>query len=66
MKGVQTIAKWSFIKSEVYSMPERVTRLQLFANTLLLDEQHCLVERIETRQQDGYLQQEISVSLRYR
>ncbi len=51
IKTIQAVAKWSFTKSEVYSMLERVTRLQLYANTLLLDEQYSLVEKIDNRQE---------------
>lgn len=51
MKTMQTIARWSFTKTEIYSMLERITRLQLYANTLLLDEQYSHVERIDTRQE---------------
>ena len=32
-------------------MFERITRLQLYANTLLLDEQYSHVEQIDTRQE---------------
>ena len=50
VKTIQAIARWSFTKSEIYSVLERITRLQLYSNTLLLDEQYSLVERIESRQ----------------
>lgn len=36
---IRTASKWSFTKSEVYSLLEKITRLQQYANTLLLDEQ---------------------------
>jgi len=36
---------------------ERITRLQLYANTPLLDDQHSLVERIKDRQQDAQLKE---------
>ena len=39
LKAMCTLAKWSFTKSEVYLLLERITRLQQYTNTLLLDEQ---------------------------
>lgn len=48
-RAARTMAKWSFSKSEVYSLLERVTRLQQHANAMLVDDQqsvfqssHCL------------------------
>lgn len=38
-KAIRTSTKWSFTKSDVYLLLERVTRLQQHANTLLLDDQ---------------------------
>lgn len=38
-RAIRTATKWSFSKSEVYSVLERITRLQQHANTLLLDNQ---------------------------
>lgn len=38
-KGLRTKTKWTFTKVEVYSMLERVTRLQQYANALLLNDQ---------------------------
>lgn len=38
-KAARTAAKWSFTKSETYSILERVTRLQQYANLLLSDDQ---------------------------
>lgn len=38
-RTARTAAKWSFTKSEVYSLLERVTRLQQYANMLLSDDQ---------------------------
>ena len=50
LRAARTIAKWSFSKSEVYSLLERITRLQQHANVLLADDQqlfsqfaHCNV-----------------------
>lgn len=50
LRAARTMAKWSFSKSEVYSLLERITRLQQHANVLLVDDQksvfqssHCLV-----------------------
>jgi hypothetical protein len=34
--------KWSFSKSEVYSLLEKITRLQQLGNTLLLNNQQCV------------------------
>ena len=63
VKKVQTIVKWSFTKSEIYSMLERITRLQLYANTLLLDEQHSHVERIDTKQEIAQQKKQSSIIL---
>ncbi|KAK6430789.1 hypothetical protein LTR95_013053 [Oleoguttula sp. CCFEE 5521] len=49
----KTLARWSFSKSEVYALLERVTRLQQYANALLLHEQHSLVLQIDRRQQEA-------------
>lgn len=38
-RSARTVAKWPFTKSEVYSLLERVTRLQQYANLLLVDDQ---------------------------
>jgi hypothetical protein len=38
-KAARTAARWSFTKSEVYSLLERINRLQQYANTLLLSDQ---------------------------
>jgi hypothetical protein len=38
-KAIRTAARWSFTKSEVYSLLERINRLQQYANTLLLSGQ---------------------------
>ena len=35
---VKIMSKWSFTKSEIYSLLERVTRLQQYANLLLADD----------------------------
>ena len=63
IKIIHTVAKWSFTKSEVYSVLERITRLQLYANTLLLDEQCSMVERIDNRQQNAQAQKQRLVIL---
>jgi hypothetical protein len=39
LKAALTTARWSFTKSEVYAILERLTRLQQYANTILLEEQ---------------------------
>lgn len=38
-RAIRTATRWSLTKSEVYSVLERITRLQQYANTLLLDDQ---------------------------
>lgn len=38
------MAKWSFSKSEVYSLLERITRLQQHANVLLVDDQKSVFQ----------------------
>ncbi|KAH0564806.1 hypothetical protein GP486_001808, partial [Trichoglossum hirsutum] len=38
-KAARTAVRWSFTKSEVYSLLERINRLQQYANTLLLSDQ---------------------------
>lgn len=50
LRAARTMAKWSFSKSEVYSLLEHITRLQQHANALLADDQqsvlqtpHCLI-----------------------
>ncbi|KAI4123157.1 MAG: hypothetical protein LQ347_006261 [Umbilicaria vellea] len=53
LKTIRTLSKWSFTKNEVYSLLERVTRLQQYANILLLEEQHSLIETIDQRQQEA-------------
>ena len=37
-RAIRTMAKWSFSKSEVYSLVKRITRLQQHANVLLVDD----------------------------
>lgn len=39
LRAARTAAKWSFSKSEVYSLLERITRLQQHAGLLLEDDQ---------------------------
>ena len=39
LKSIHSSAIWSFSKSEVYSILERIARLQQYANTLLLGDQ---------------------------
>lgn len=45
LKTICTLSKWSFTKSEVYQLLERITRLQQYTNTLLIDDSqsvyHC-------------------------
>lgn len=51
-KAPWNVAIWSFTKAEVYSLLDRLHRMQQCANTFLQDVQHQLVERIDQRQQD--------------
>ena len=44
LKKIRNAAKWSFSKNEVYSILEKVTRLQHYASTLLLDEQKSVTQ----------------------
>ena len=41
-KALRTKTKWSLTKVEVYSVLERVTRLQQYANALLLNDQQSV------------------------
>lgn len=50
-----TVATWSFTKSEVYAVLERLARLQLYVNTLLLDDQHAAIEKINDRQEHAQI-----------
>lgn len=65
LKAAWTVGKWSFTKAEIYALLERVSRLQLYANTFLLDEQHFLVEQIDQRQQDDRAAKQKSVILEW-
>ena len=44
LRAARTMAKWSFSKSEVYSLLERITRLQQHANVLLADDQQSVFQ----------------------
>lgn len=44
MRAARTKLTWSFSKSEVYSLLERVTRLQQYANLLLVDDQQLVIQ----------------------
>ncbi|KAL8730751.1 MAG: hypothetical protein Q9166_003821 [cf. Caloplaca sp. 2 TL-2023] len=52
-QAARTAAKWSFTKSEIYSLLERVTRLQQYANLLISDDHHSLLQRIDEKQQEA-------------
>ena len=52
-RAIWAVATWTFTKREVYSVLERLARLQLYANTLLLDDQHSLVEKVHDRQEQA-------------
>ena len=43
-RAVRTMVRWSFSKSEVYSLLERITRLQQYANALLADDQRSVFQ----------------------
>lgn len=42
LKAIKLAAKWPFSKPEVYALLERVTRIQQYANTLLVADQRYL------------------------
>lgn len=44
LKAVRTMVRWSFSKSEVYSLLERITRLQQYVNVLLADDQQSVFQ----------------------
>ena len=52
-KTMCSMAKWPFSKAEVYSLLQRVERLQQYARALLSDEQHSILERLEQHQQEA-------------
>lgn len=52
LKTIRTLSKWSFTKNEVYSLLERVTRLQQYANILLLEEQQLVQLHVSSLQSD--------------
>ncbi|KAI4169534.1 MAG: hypothetical protein LQ343_005614 [Gyalolechia ehrenbergii] len=62
LRAAYTTAKWSFSKSEVYSLLERITRLQQHANILLADDQHTLLQRMDRKQQEA-LDQKLRTSV---
>lgn len=44
LRAARSMAKWSFSKSEVYSLLERITRLQQYVNVLLADDQQSVFQ----------------------
>ncbi|KAL8906512.1 MAG: hypothetical protein Q9207_001998 [Kuettlingeria erythrocarpa] len=64
-KALRTKTKWSFTKVEVYSMLERVTRLQQYANALLLNDQQSIVVNHLRRQRTETLGLNIGVAVVY-
>lgn len=44
LRAARTMAKWSFSKSEVYSLLERITRLQQHVKVLLADDQRFVLQ----------------------
>ncbi|KAL8991865.1 MAG: hypothetical protein Q9169_007581 [Polycauliona sp. 2 TL-2023] len=62
MRVARTMLTWSFSKSEIYSLLERITRLQQYANLLLIDDQHTILERMDQKQQEA-LDQRLRTSL---
>ncbi|KAL8690273.1 MAG: hypothetical protein Q9218_004239 [Villophora microphyllina] len=62
LRAARTMLTWSFSKSEIYSLLERITRLQQHANLLLVDDQHTLLERMDQKQQEA-LDQRLRTSL---
>ncbi|MCJ1401500.1 hypothetical protein MMC11_004714 [Xylographa trunciseda] len=62
LKAFRSATAWSFTKFEVYTLLERISRLQQYANMLLADEQYILVERMDQKQQEA-LDQKLKMSL---
>lgn len=44
LNAARTMAKWTFSKSEVYSLLERIARLQQYAKLLLADDQQSVFQ----------------------
>ena len=44
LRAAHTTAKWSLCKSEIYSLLERITRLQQYAKALLVEEQQSVFQ----------------------
>lgn len=44
LRVARTMLTWSFSKSEIYSLLERITRLQQYANLLLTDDQQSVIQ----------------------
>jgi hypothetical protein len=61
-RSLCTSAKWSFSKSEVYDILQRITRLQQYTNVLLLDKQHDILERLDQKHQEA-LDQSLKMSI---
>lgn len=62
LRAMRSAAKWTFTKSEVFTLLQRVERLQQYANALLSDDQHTILERLGQKQQEAF-DQEMKSSL---
>ncbi|KAI9859761.1 MAG: hypothetical protein M1813_006478 [Trichoglossum hirsutum] len=62
LKAIQTSVKWSFTKPEVYTLLQRITRLQQYANILLSDNQQTILERLDQKHQEA-LDQELKIAI---
>ncbi|KAI9714422.1 MAG: hypothetical protein M1820_000383 [Bogoriella megaspora] len=49
LKHLRSTAKWSFNRSEVYLLLQRVDRIRGYASSLLSDDQQLLVERLDQK-----------------
>ena len=52
-KAFQLKAKWTITKSDIYTILQRMERLQHHANALLSDNQRIVLERIDQKQQEA-------------
>ncbi|KAL4804848.1 hypothetical protein BDV18DRAFT_161941 [Aspergillus unguis] len=57
LRELRTAAKWFFTKKDVYTILERISRIEQHANSLLLASQSDLLERIDQRGQKAELKQ---------
>ena len=53
LRTLQSKAKWTFTKSDVFAILQRMERLQQHTNSLLSDDQRNILERIDQKQQEA-------------